>query len=336
MTRFLLLCALVAAHVPSSVVAAPSSTSVTVVRRWDATGHRAIAAIAYDRLRPATRARVDAILRTHPDIATLGDSLDINTAAGIREVFLRASVWPDRIRSDARFYRETDANATPTHLLPGFPTMARREGWHYLTRSFATDGTPTITLEEPNAASVFPSLAATLGDDAVPPSVRAYHLSWIIHIVGDLHQPLHGTSRSSASQPNGDAGGNRVWVKLRGSDRDSTNLHAIWDGWVGRSSGRLPINEVASGLARELPVASAPDDALQIPAGAALAATVRAWADESATIARYFAYDLPVRGAGGPPELTEEYVARGTRMARQRLALSAYRLAAVIESQLGE
>ncbi len=104
-----------------------------------------MAAIAYDRLRPATRARVDELLRAHPDLASLAVGLEINTAAGIREVFLRASVWPDRIRGDARFWRETDPKAVPTPLLPGFPTMASRDGWHYLTRSFSTDGTPTQT-----------------------------------------------------------------------------------------------------------------------------------------------------------------------------------------------
>jgi hypothetical protein len=93
-----------------------------VARRWDATGHRAMAAIAYDRLRPATRARVDELMRAHPDLASLAVGLEISTAAGIRELFLRAAVWPDRIRGDARFWRETDPKATPTQLLPGFPT----------------------------------------------------------------------------------------------------------------------------------------------------------------------------------------------------------------------
>ena len=73
-----------------------------------------MAAVAYDRLRPATRARVDAIMRAHPDIAALGANLDVATPAGIREVFLRASVWPDQIRGDARFYREGDATSPVT------------------------------------------------------------------------------------------------------------------------------------------------------------------------------------------------------------------------------
>lgn len=333
MTRVLLLLTLLAA-LAAPVAAAPASTSAA--RRWDAIGHRAMAAIAYDRLRPATRARVDAILRAHPDIAALGEGLDLHTPAGIREVFLRAAVWPDRIRGDARFYLETNPNARPTPLLPGFPSMARRDSWHYLTRSFSTDGTPTITLSEPNITTIFPSLVESLSDESVATSVRAYNLSWVIHVVGDLHQPMHGTSRSSAAHPDGDAGGNRVWVILRGYERDSINLHSAWDGWVGRVSRTVPIDDVARGLARDLtPSEGGADDAMTVPRGAALAATLRSWADESATLARYVAYDLPTRDGAALPTLTDDYVDRSTRIARQRLALSAYRLAAVLEAQLG-
>lgn len=328
------LLALAAALSLAPSVAAPHTAAL---RRWDAIGHRAMAAIAYDRLRPATRARVDAILRAHPDIAMLGAELDIRTPAGIREVFLRASVWPDRIRSDARFYRETDPTATPTPILPGFPTMARREGWHYLTRSFSTDGTPTIPLTAPNVATMMPSLADALADPGVPASTKAYNLGWIIHVVGDLHQPLHGTSRSTAAAPDGDAGGNRIWVQLRGAGRDSVNLHAVWDGWVGRVSRDTPIDDVARGVAAALPIhASTAGDDLVIPDGAALAAAVLQWADESATLARYMAYDLPARQPNGPPMLTDEYVKRGEAIARQRLALAAYRLAALLEARLGD
>lgn len=339
MKRFLLrLTAAAAAFVVSatSLGATARAERPTAIRRWDAVGHRVMAAMAYDRLRPVTRARVDDIMRAHPDLGALGANVNINTPAGIREVFLRASVWPDQIRGDARFYQETDSSAQPTPLLPGYPTMARRAGWHYLSRSFSTDGTPTIPLVEPNVASVFPSLAESLGDNALSPSLRAYSLSWIIHVVGDLHQPLHGTSRSTAAAAEGDAGGNREWVQLRGGGRDSINLHAVWDGWVGRPSRELPIDDVAAAIARELPMAAGQaDDALSLPRGEQLVATVRGWADESATIARYMAYELPPRAGSTPPVLTDAYVALGTRIARQRLALSAYRLAAVIEAQLG-
>ena len=77
--------------------AASGGTLAPAAPRWDAIGHRAMAAMAYDRLRPATRGRVDELLRVHPDIASLAENLDINTAAGIREVFLRARCRDDQV-----------------------------------------------------------------------------------------------------------------------------------------------------------------------------------------------------------------------------------------------
>lgn len=318
-------------------VAAPSSPASTSALRWDATGHRAMAAVAYDRLRPATRQRVDALLRAHPDFARLSEGVDLTTPTGIREVFLRASVWADRIRSDARFYRENDPRATPTPLLPGFPTMARHEEWHYLVRSFSTDGTPTIPLASPNAATAVAELADQLASDSAPASARSYSLVWIIHIVGDLHQPLHGTSRSTHDHPEGDAGGNRVFVRLWPDRADSANLHGVWDGWLGRAERETRIDDVARGLAAGLSLAgdAASRDVL-IPDGAELGRTALAWADESATIARYMAYDLPARDAQGPPPLSDAYRAQGERIARQRLALAGYRLAALLEARLGD
>lgn len=306
------------------------------VRRWDAIGHRAMAAMAYDRLSQPVRARVNALLRQHPDLVSLGEGIDVQTPAGVREVFIRASVWPDRIRSDARFYRESSPDATPTPLLPGYPTMARRDGWHYLTRSFSTDGTTPIVLTEPNVASELPKMADALADNAIPESVRAYHLGWIIHVVGDLHQPLHGTSRSTIDSPDGDAGGNRMWVRTPRSERDSTNLHGTWDGMVGRVSRDIPLDSIAESLAAGLPLSDMPGDELVIPDGAALAQTVKSWADESATLARYFAYNVPPREGDLPPMLSADYMERGEYISRQRLAIAAYRLVALLEARLGD
>ncbi|HYW31501.1 MAG TPA: S1/P1 nuclease [Gemmatimonas sp.] len=332
----ILLLAQLAAPVTPPAHGVGLSVPAHAIVRWDAVGHRAMAALAYDRLRPATRARVDALLRQHPDIVRLAEGVDVTSEQGVRELFLRASIWPDRIRSDERFYTETDPKVAPTPLLPGFPTMAKRAEWHYLTRSFSTDGTAPVSLAAPNVVTILPSLADAMSDNANPPALRAYNLSWLIHVVGDLHQPLHGTSRSTSRAPGGDAGGNREWVQLPGIASDSVNLHAVWDGWVGRATRNMPINDVARMLGNALPV---PVDQLReelaIPAGAALAATAQLWADESAIIARYVAYDLPPRTGAAPPRLTDAYVAQGEAIARQRLALAAYRLAALLEARLG-
>jgi len=84
---------------------------------WNATGHRVIAAIAYDRLTPGTRARVDELIRRHPDYP--------------RFITPAASVRAGQIRSDPRFYDESGSAAAPTPLLAGFPSMARHAAWHH-------------------------------------------------------------------------------------------------------------------------------------------------------------------------------------------------------------
>jgi hypothetical protein len=303
-------------------------------RRWDASGHRAMAAIAYDRLSEGTRRRVDSLLRVHPDLDSLAVNVDANTAAGVRELFLRLSVWPDRIRRDRRFYDELNPSASPTPLLPGFPSMASRSTWHYLPRGFSTDGTPTQVLTAPNAVTAMPGFADALADHGIPASVRAYGLGWLVHVIGDLHQPLHGISRASAAHPNGDSGGNAEWVQIGEASIDTSNLHAVWDGMVRRTARDVPLDELAQQLVAELPIDSASAD-LHIPSGAAFADAVQRWADESAVLSRYVVYAFPTRTAGGPPpRLPDAYLALAGGIARERITLAAYRLAALLEARL--
>lgn len=323
------------APLPGTTVGVPSApTRPLAVRRWDATGHRVMAAIAYDRLSRSTRLRVDSLLRAHPDRDSLAVNVDVSTAAGVRELFLRLSVWPDRIRRDPRFFNELDPTATPTPLLPGFPSMASRSTWHYLPRGFSTDGTPTQLLTAPNAVTALPAFADALADRGIPESVRAYGLGWLVHVIGDLHQPLHGISRASAAHPNGDSGGNAEWVQIGPASIDTSNLHAVWDGMVRRTARDVPPDELAQQLVVELPIDSSSAD-LHIPSGAAFADAVQRWADESATLARYVAYAFPDRAAGGsPPRLSEHYLALAGRIARDRITLAAYRLSAILEARL--
>ncbi len=313
---------------------ASSGASPISALRWDATGHQVIAAIAYERLRPATRARVNALLRRHPDLDSLARGLDLGTDGGARELFMRASVWPDQIRRDPRFYNETDPSSRATPFLPGFPDMKRRAGWHYVNRSFATDGTATILPGTRNTVTEMGALARALGDSGVSAPVRAYGLSWLIHVVGDLHQPLHGISRSSRRHPLGDSGGNAERVRHGPLPADTLNLHAYWDGLPGRAARGAAVAEVARHLTGALPSSSGDPETRVDPA--ALETTIARWADESATLARYVVYDLDERQEGDAPiRISFDYDRRAGEIARHRMTLAGYRLAALLESTLG-
>src|SRR5579872_5641100 len=115
---------------------------------WNYSGHSIIAEIAYERLTPQARARVDRMIRDHPDydrIFTQGlaGSAKDDPAARARYAFVHAASWPDLILySDHRFYDELAPNARPTPLLPGFPDMMRHRAWHYFDNPISGDGTP--------------------------------------------------------------------------------------------------------------------------------------------------------------------------------------------------
>ena len=171
---------------------------------WCQTGHRVTGAIAEQHLSGLARARVRMIL---------GD-----------ESLAEASTWADEMRSDpAEFWQKT---ANP---------------WHYVTvpggRTYREVGSPS----EGDAASALQRFAATLRDPNASQQDKQLALRFTIHIIGDLHQPLHAGNGT-------DKGGNDVKVTFFGDD---TNLHAVWDsGIVDRQN--LSFSEYADRLNRRI------------------------------------------------------------------------------------
>ena len=70
----------------------------------------------------------------------------------------------------------------------------------------------------------------------------SFHLRLLIHYIGDIHQPLHTTSRFTESFPNGDEGGNYFRLLKKG---EVDNLHALWDSALYDQSKdfKLPLND---------------------------------------------------------------------------------------------
>lgn len=251
---------------------------------WNNEGHLTTATIAYLSLPQGTRDRVDALLRQHPDFTRLAAGLDEEAPDFGVVVFMRAAIWPDLIRRDSRFFDDTDEDAEPTPSLPGFPDMKIHRPWHFIDEPFATDGTATHPPEAPNALTQIVDFERALGDGGVAESFQAYDLSWLLHLVGDIHQPLHSAARFSAQHESGDRGGNSFLLRSR-----EKNLHSFWDGALGNEDDPQRI----VGVARDLMEDFKPD-AAETGAGdpAALESTVLRWVDESATLARYVVYTV--------------------------------------------
>lgn len=290
---------------------------------WNATGHRLIAAIAYDRLSPKTRARVDALIRQHPDYEKVFLQGVASTVPAVRAraAFIAASVWPDQIKGDPRFYDETRSNASPTQLLPGFPDMARHTIWHYYDTPYAPDGAEPEHQKPPHALSELNRIIPIIGTKAhVPPtsaSNPAYLLPWLEHIEGDVHQPLHCVSRFLKSQPKGDAGGNFVYIGTR-------NLHSLWDGAAGQDTSDPYISQyIADAVAAHPP----PHHQEKKP---------EKWIAEGfkLSVSDVYTFGLETGSRDHPLPVPPGYEANAAKVAQQRIAIAGYRLAAVLNDKL--
>jgi len=156
---------------------------------------------------------------------------------------------------------------------------------------------------------------------------RARALRFIIHFVGDIHQPLHCATRVSSAEPNGDHGGNFVIIKLPAG---GVKLHSYWDGGLGTFPpagphfAPPPLSSIPAAAALAVKDNPATDPKLKLDDPFAF----QAWADESFALAK----DVVYKGIqnGSSPDAT--YIKNGTRVARQRVAWAGYRLAALLNA----
>src|SRR5262249_9837412 len=134
-------------------------------------------------------------------------------------VFMIASTWADRIKRDttrisdgARNGNRPDGSPDPTRNT-GYDDELMHKYWHFVDIPFSRDGPALPSIPSPNLktqiAALRHALAATSGSD----DLKSYDLSWLLHLVGDAHQPLHCATRVSRSEMEGDDGGNAERVK---------------------------------------------------------------------------------------------------------------------------
>lgn len=236
---------------------------------WGKTGHRVIAAIADTQLSGLARAHVKEIIGV--------ESLD------------EAANWPDEMRSDpAPFWQKT---ATP---------------WHYVTLDGITyDHAPP----EGDALEALGRFRATLLDPAASLADKQLALRFVVHLVGDLHQPLHVGKCC-------DRGGNEVKVTWFGKP---TNLHAVWDSAM-VDDEQLSFTELAAKLERHTSNQDVIDWWDINP---------RDWITESAQV-RETLYPAASSDPKKLPELSYAYVYRFQPVMERRLKQAGVRLAAYL------
>ena len=278
--------------------------TTTNAHAWGDKGHQVIAHIAWHYLTPTAREKIDALLQHD------------NTGLTERN-FASESNWADE-------YRDSDRNDARLRF-------DQTKRWHYINLDLkhadlnrACYNFPKLkagqsAADGPAKACIVDKIeqfARELKNDKTDNEQRLRALQFLIHFVGDLHQPLHASD-------NDDEGGNSVKVSAKGFKRGS--LHGYWDGAVINQLGRKP-DAIARKLIAEIDVRKSE----QWRRG-----TARDWALESLAAARDTAYgQLPASDADGIRRLDLNYTEAAKTVAARQLKKAGVRLAAMLEQSL--
>src|SRR5262249_19243052 len=200
----------------------------------------------------------------------------------------------------------------------GYDDKVIHRYWHFVDLPFSRDGTDLKQPKKPNALTQIIVFRNTIRSNAANDDVKSYDLVWLLHLVGDVHQPLHATARFSRWSPDGDRGGNDV---LLCEDPCKKNLHSFWDQAAGTGTGVTAIAKAADNLDE----AEADEVEISDP---------QKWIEESFEIAKASVYKRPIGAGNGPFTVTASYKASARTIAEERIALAGGRLAKLLNDYL--
>jgi hypothetical protein len=288
------------------VVALPGHDAMA----WGDEGHEIVAVIAYAHLTPAAKKRVDALLAADKDKLSARD-------------FVSRATWADK-------WRDSDRNSTEIRY-------RATHNWHFVDIEIDSPNIDAACSNHPplpagTAASAGPAndcvvdkidqFAAELGNPSTSKTEKILALKFLLHFVGDLHQPLHAAD-------NHDRGGNEVPV-LIGKHPVHDNLHSYWDTQLVQRLGKDP-KTVGAILNKRI---------TKTKAGEWSRGTPTDWAKESFDAAKSVAYNFSGEKRffddhGGKGErLDAKYNSRALPVVREHLSKAGIRLAAVLNDAL--
>jgi hypothetical protein len=260
---------------------------------WWEYGHQTIARMAMMEVAPRTRAEIGRLLRQSRLLET--PTCPARTAED-------ASVWPDCIRAMGDRFSYTAP-------------------WHYQNVNVCKPFDLAAPCANGNCVSAqIERHVRLLKDPKLPARERVASVAFLIHFVGDMHQPMHAGDR-------GDLGGNRFPAYY---SRVRSNLHAIWDGYLAERAISTPAAD-AAGLLSETPR----------PERVALAGgLVTDWAREAWEVSRDFAYggilaDPCAEQPAEPPVLTQDKIQALVPIVRRQIVRGGLRLARVLDEAFG-
>jgi S1/P1 Nuclease len=294
--------------------------------------------MAFRQLTPAAQSSFAAILARHPRFAEdFARYMPPGVADGDEStrnewLFQQAAIWPDMVRGLPEDLKRLYNHPTWHYIdIPSFLTDEDRAALEKkLTINMSLDA-PEVAQQDMNAVQTIRLARRSLTTGTEDQGETAVWLCWLLHDLGDLHQPLHSTAIFSAKLfPEGDKGGNSVLTQ------QGFNLHALWDEFLGDWATFAMARDRATELAGR-------DDLAKLGRDAAAQLDENIWLDESWQLAQTVVYCPEVlgylriqatRNDGQPPSplrLSEDYLTDGVRVATTRVTQAGFRLGAVLQ-----
>jgi hypothetical protein len=241
---------------------------------WGREGHRIIATVAEDHLNETTKVMIQSLI-------------------GNNHLYSIAS-WADDIRKERR-------DTAP---------------WHYVNIPFGSTYNASRDCPPPKSCVVekINEFMRVLTDKKAPREQRAEALKWVVHLVGDIHQPLHAAKEAE--------GGNGVHVKFLGDDRcgpHDCNLHGVWDTSMILHAGLKPedYDEQLEKLIKSEHMAAQDGG------------TPEEWANESVRLAQ-------AAWVQDGANLDEQYYRKEITVVDRQMALAGLRLAKMLNETIGK
>jgi hypothetical protein len=317
---------------------------------WNPSGHMIIAQIAYDKMDDATKAKAVELLRAHPRFqdhfqrAMPKDIVKGSPAGQDAWCFAYAATWPDVVREVKNSVTRDDV------------TKYHRGVWHYidipiylnedeqhqlehqvnqnLSRELPEnpdDSTMNVIQAEKNAAKF-------VGDANADKEQRAVSLCWLLHLVGDSHQPLHSSALFTTHRfREGDHGGNFLAPDYAYKTfQGGYTLHAFWDDAISTDEPYSTCRILAYDLEQNKELAEAGEKATA-------KLDVGEWIDESHELCKMYVYTPEVKqqiaareghSHLGPLDLPPGYATNAEIVAERRAVEAGSRLAKTLQQLL--
>jgi len=216
---------------------------------WDHPGHMVTAAIAFseiERSRPDLIDKLGLLFLKHPDPAPFWVAAgEAKGKERVRRMFIECARWPD------------DSKFTPRDMLT----------WHSARWAIiAKDASPEAkaAAEARHVKPAGQALEALALNDAMlanpesTPSERAFALCWVLHIVGDIHEPMHVSDLFSKDFPTGNAAGTMSYV-MDPVTKSPIPLHVLWDSNFLRVPSLEEVDKNAQAFMKKYPRSALPE-----------------------------------------------------------------------------